>query len=82
MLFHRSSLATDITYIVEGSSDLTDSGSWASLAISSGGNTTTGAGFVTETGSAPNFTVEVRDTIPYDGNPLTKRFLRLKVTSP
>jgi hypothetical protein len=79
MLFNRSSLATDLTYIVQASSDLT---TWTNLGTSSAGGMTSGAGFVTETGSAPSFTVEVRDTVPYDGNPLTKRFMRLKITSP
>ena len=79
MLFHRSSLATDLTYIVQGSSDLV---SWTDLATSSAGGTTNGAGFVTETGSAPAFTVEVRDTVPYDPLTLNKRFLRLRITSP
>jgi hypothetical protein len=79
MTFHRSSLATDLTYIVQGSSDLT---TWTDLGSSVAGGTTSGPGFVVETGSAPNFTVEVRDTVPFDSNPLTKRFLRLKITSP
>lgn len=78
MTFNRSSLATDLTYVVEGSSDLTN---WTELGTSSGGGTTTGPGFVAETGSAPNFSVEVRDTVPADGNPLTRRFLRLKLVS-
>jgi hypothetical protein len=79
MTLVRSSLATDLTYIVQGSSDLTN---WSDLGTSSGGAVTTGLGFVAETGSAPNFTVEIRDTVPYDPSPMTKRFLRLKVTSP
>lgn len=79
MLFHRSSLATDLSYIVQGSSDLV---TWTDLGTSTAGGMTSGPGFVTETGSAPNFTVEVRDTVPDDGDPLTKRYLRLKVTSP
>ncbi len=79
MLFHRSSLATDLSYIVQGSSDLV---TWTDLGTSMAGGITNGPGFVTETGSAPNITVEVRDTEPDDGNPLTKRYLRLKITSP
>ena len=79
MLFHRSSLATDLSYIVQGSSDLV---TWTDLGASTAGATTSGPGFVIETGSAPNFTVEVRDTVPDDGNSLTKRYLRLKITSP
>ena len=80
MTFHRSSLATDLTYTVEGSGDLM---SWTNLATSTGGAVTNGMGFVAETGSAPNFMVEVRDIVPYNpGNPAQTRFLRLKITSP
>ena len=79
MLFHRSSLATDLTYIVQGSSDLV---SWTNLGTSAAGGVTSGTGFVTETGSAPNFTVEVKDTVPYDPLMLNKRFMRLMITSP
>ena len=79
MTFTRSSLATDITYIVQGSSDLT---SWDDLGTSTAGGVTTGVGFVGETGSAPAFTVEVRDTVPYNPNSTAARFMRLKITSP
>ena len=79
MTFTRSSLATDLTYIVQGSSDLTN---WTDLGTSSGGLATSGAGFITETGSAPTFTVEVRDIVPYDPSAMGKRFIRLKITSP
>ena len=78
MKFTRSSLATDLTYIVQGSSDLNG---WTDLGTSTAGGTTSGIGFVAETGSAPIFTVEVRDTVPYNPNGMVKRFLRLKVTS-
>jgi hypothetical protein len=77
--FARSSLATDLTYTVQASSDLA---TWTDLASSVGGAPTAGAGFVSETGSAPLFTVEVRDTVAIDGTPDLKRFLRLKVTAP
>ncbi len=79
MTFHRSALATDLTYIVQGSGDLA---TWTDLAISSGGAITSGAGFVGETGSAPNFNVEVHDIVPFDPNNTATRFLRLKITSP
>ncbi len=79
MTFNRSSLATDLTYIVQGSSDLTN---WTDLGTSAAGGATTGSGFVAETGSAPAFTVEVRDTLPYDPSGAVTRFLRLKITSP
>jgi hypothetical protein len=79
MTFTRSSLATDLTYIVQGSTDLVD---WSDLGVSVAGGATSGPGFVTETGSAPTFTVEVRDTVPYDPNSAAPRFMRLKITSP
>ncbi len=80
MTFHRSSLATDLTYIVQGSADLSN---WTDLGTSAAGATTGGPGFIApETGSAPTFTVEVRDTVPYDPNAMAKRFIRLKITSP
>ena len=79
MTFNRSSLATDITYIVQGSSDLVN---WTALGTSSGGAVTTGPGFVAETGSAPTFSVEVRDTVPFNPNGNVTRFVRLKITSP
>jgi hypothetical protein len=79
MTFHRSSLATDLSYIVQGSDDLA---SWTDLAISSGGAPTSGSGFISETGAAPNFTVEVRDVVPFDPDNQATRFMRLKITSP
>ena len=79
MTFTRSSVATDLTYTVQGSSDLIN---WSDLASSVGGAPTTGAGFVSETGAAPLITVEVRDTVPSNGTPGLKRFMRLKVTAP
>ncbi|MEY2484503.1 MAG: hypothetical protein QOH39_151 [Verrucomicrobiota bacterium] len=79
MTFTRSSVATDLTYTVQASSDLT---TWVDLASSVGGGTTTGTGFVRETGSAPNFVVEVKDSVAIDGTPGVERFIRLKVTSP
>jgi hypothetical protein len=79
MTFTRSSVATDLTYTVQGSSDLIN---WSDLASSVGGAPTAGAGFVGETDAAPLISVEVRDTVPSDGTPGLKRFLRLKVTAP
>jgi subtilisin-like proprotein convertase family protein len=77
IMFHRSSLATDITYIVQVSGDMV---TWTDVATSAGGAVTSGTGFVAETGSAPDFIVEARDTVPYNG--ATARFIRLKVTMP
>jgi hypothetical protein len=79
LTFTRSSVATDLTYTVQGSSDLIN---WSDLASSVGGAPTAGAGFVSETGAAPLITVEVRDTAASDGTPGLKRFMRLKVTAP
>ncbi len=80
MTFYRSSLAIDLTYTVQVSSDLL---SWTDVGTSIHGAPTTGLGFVGETGVAPNFSVEVRDTVPYDPNsPGQARFMRLKVTTP
>jgi subtilisin-like proprotein convertase family protein len=79
MTFNRSSLATDLTYIVQGSSDLTN---WTDLGTSAAAAVTSGTGFVVETGAAPTYNVEVRDTVPYDPNGMAKRFMRLKITSP
>lgn len=77
--FNRSSSSTDLTYIVEASGDLAK---WATVASSSAGAVTSGPGFVAETGAAPTFTVEVRDTQPEDSVNAPRRFLRLRVTSP
>ncbi len=79
MIFHRSSLATDITYIVEGSNNLVN---WTALGTSAAGGAASGPGFVTETGGPPTYTVEVRDIVPFDPNGNITRFIRLKVTSP
>lgn len=79
MTFNRSSAATDLTYIVEASSDLAN---WTTVASSAAGATTTGPGFVSENSSAPMFLVEVRDTQAVNTTNGARRFLRLRVTSP
>lgn len=79
MTFTRSSVATDLTYTVQVSSDLIG---WSDLGSSVGGSATSGVGFVSETGPAPNFAVEVRDTVPVSGDSGQKRYMRLKVASP
>jgi len=78
IVFHRSTGATDLTYTVQSSGDLI---TWTDLASSVGGAQTSGSGFVTETGTAPNLTVEVHDTVPFTGAAGGKRFLRLKISS-
>lgn len=79
MTFHRSSLASDLTYTVQVSNDLV---TWTDVGSSIGGGVTTGSGFVAETGAPPDFTVEVRDIVPYDPNSPTRRFMRLRISSP
>ncbi|MBS0661021.1 MAG: hypothetical protein JSR82_22605 [Verrucomicrobia bacterium] len=79
LTFNRSSVATDLTYRVEASADLQ---TWTTIATSAAGAPTTGAGFVSETGTAPTFTVEVRDTQPVDPVTGARRFLRLQVSTP
>jgi hypothetical protein len=79
MTYHRSSAATDLIYTVQVSSDLVF---WSDLAVSSGGAASFGSGLVSETGTAPNITVEVRDTVPLTNAPGGKRFLRLQVVLP
>jgi len=74
--FKRSSVATDLTYTVQATSNFV---SWSDLATSAGGATTSGIGFVGETGIAPTFNVEVRDTVPVSAN---ARFMRLRISTP
>lgn len=79
MTFTRSSAATDLTYVAQGSSDLVN---WSALGTSTAGGAMSGAGVVSDVGPAPFFAVEVRDTVPFSGAPGSQRFLRLQVTSP
>jgi glucose/arabinose dehydrogenase len=76
--FRRDPLAIDITYILQASSDLV---TWATLAQSTGGATTTGPGYQSEAdvpGQAPFKTVTATDIVSSAPN----RFIRLKVTRP
>lgn len=79
----RSSVATDLTYIVEASDNLT--GAWIELARSTAGIPMTASGgvVVSDTGGPPNYVTEVRDVVPVPP-PLAQadRFIRLRVTSP
>ena len=74
--FNRSSVATDLTYTVEATSDFV---TWTHLASSTGGAAMNGPGLVGETGSAPTFNAEVRDTVPVFE---IARFIRLRVSTP
>lgn len=76
LTFNRSSVATDLTYTVQATNDFV---SWSDLATSTSGAATNGPGVVGETGSAPIFAVEVRDTVPVSTTP---RFLRLRISTP
>jgi hypothetical protein len=82
MTFTRSSVAIDISYIVEATSNLADPNSWVTLGSSASGGPMTGAGVMSDAGPAPNFNVEVRDTTPANAASPTPRFMRLRITSP
>ena len=74
--FRRDPLATDLTYELQASSDLT---TWTTLCQSVAGAAPTGAGYVSESvisGQAPFRNVVVNDTAPGGA----QRFVRLKVT--
>lgn len=75
--FTRVPLATDITYIVESSTDLLR---WSTVAKAASGAAFTGPTVVSDdaTNLSPH-TVEIRDTMPVDA---ARRFLRLRVTQP
>jgi hypothetical protein len=76
VVFRRDPLATDLTYELQGTSDLV---TWITLAQSVAGATPTGVGFQSEAeiaGQAPFRNVVVRDNSPAG----SKRFFRLKVT--
>ncbi len=77
LTFTRSAFATDLTYLVEASSDLE---AWTEIARSAGGAATTGPGFVSESGSGSAISVEVRDTVPMSGT--AARFMRVKISAP
>ncbi len=76
--FTRNPAATDIVYSVEVSNDLADADAWTPVAISTDGATTTGPGFVSETGTATLRTVEARDPDPVGAHP--RRFMRLALS--
>ena len=78
--FVRVPLATDLTYVVESSPDLT---TWTAVATSTGGAALNGPGLVSDdAASTTPHTVEVRDTVAQSGDPTQRRFLRLRVTQP
>ena len=75
--FTRNTAATDITYIVEASNDLTNASGWTSISTFSNG-VWSSLDVVNESGTAPNLNVQVRDSAPMKTT--RKRFLRLRVT--
>ncbi len=75
--FTRDAQKTDLTYAVETNDSLT--GNWETIATSTHGEATAGAGIISEQPSTGSeITVEVSDTV--DMSSLGKRFIRLKVT--
>ncbi len=76
MTFTRVTTATDLTYIVQASPDLSN---WIDVGTSIGGVQTSGPGFIVETGTAPVLTVEVRDPVAYNATTAPIRFMRLKI---
>lgn len=75
--FTRNSLATDVTYAVEGSGSLSGSNNWTPVSTFSSGAWSPSAN-VTETGSGSAINVQVNDVQPMSST--NRRFLRLKVT--
>lgn len=73
--FTRNAAATDLTYRVEVSGDLTG---WAEVGTSVGGAMTSGPGFMGESGGDPLKTVTVRDIIAT--SLAGSRFIRLTIT--
>ena len=75
--FSRNTLRTDLTYLVEGSSDFA---TWTSLASSVGGApvAATAGRFVAESGSGEIQFVTVGDSVAISPN--TRRFLRVRVS--
>jgi hypothetical protein len=74
--FTRLTTATDLTYAVQSSADLTG---WTTVASSVGGALTSGGGFIGETGTPPALNVEVRDTTAFNAVTSPRRFMRLLV---
>lgn len=73
--FRRDPRATDLSYFLETSDDLT---AWAIIAQSIGGSAPTGSGYVAESvvaGEAPIRIVEAQETLPTSA----KHFVRLRV---
>lgn len=72
--FTRNHAATDLTYSVQASGNLLQ---WETLSSYSNGAWSQ-PGVVSESGSAPNLHVQVRDSLPIPSSP--RRFLRLQVS--
>ncbi len=75
IIFRRDTLATDLTYRSQVSTDMTN---WITLATSTAGGTPTGTGFVSESTVDTTFrNVTVHDTVPAGGK---RRLYRLQIT--
>ena len=72
--FDRNAAATDISLIVQGSSNLADPNGWSAVETWSGGAWSL-PGNVLESGSSPLYHVDVQDTVPA----APRRFLRLQI---
>ena len=72
--FDRNAAETDISFIVQGSSNLADPNGWSAVETWSGGAWSP-PGNVIESGSAPLYHVNVQDTVPA----APRRFLRLQI---
>ena len=69
---------SEVIYIVEASTDLTN---WTAVAtLPSNGSAWTGTAAASETGTGSNRNVTVQDAVATDSKP--QRFLRLKITNP
>ncbi len=85
LTFHRNTAATDITYIVEGRSDLS-SGDWSPVMTRSPGGDWVAdqdGAIATEIGSGDVVSVTITDAVPIvdpnTGEPTLQRFLRLRL---
>jgi hypothetical protein len=73
--FTRQLGTTNLTYIVQGSSDLL---SWTNLCMATGANPPSGPGFVSETGTSYKRQVVARDIVASD-TATRPRFVRFKL---
>lgn len=77
LTFPRSSLATDLSYIVETAAS-PDAVTWTEVARSDAGAALSGAGALSDSGTAPSFTCSARDTTALGG---VNRYIRLRIVA-